>query len=101
MVWIIITTYPMSGIAKAIEIYLDQQQNNPVPDWIEEIGFYSQWGGDGVRNWQLIKCPDDKWNDALKELIPRNLRYGEIEGFKIEYEITLPVMEAIAAAGGQ
>jgi hypothetical protein len=101
MVWIIVTTYPMSKIAKAIELYLDMDQNDPLPDFIEEIGFFSQWGGDGIRNWQIVTCPDDKWNQALKELVAREIRYSEIEGFKIEYEITMPVKEAIAAVARQ
>lgn len=101
MHWVVVITYPMSKIAEVIPLYLDQVSNDPLPDWIEEVGFFSQFGGDGVRNWAIYSAPDERSAEALKKLVNSQMRYAGVDGFKIEYETVMPVMEAIATATGQ
>lgn len=99
MLHIYTTTYPMSKMVQAADIFLDLMANDPYPDYVKIRDLYAAWGGDGVQMWTIYEVADDKEKEGIASITKRLARFASVEGFRMESRVILPLEEALAVLG--
>jgi len=92
-------TYPLTSAMKAADVFLENASVDPIPDYIDTLGFYTQWGGDGIVFYLILDVEDGKVDDGVRALTKRFVNYKSVEGYKVEIQVVLPIAEALAAIG--
>lgn len=93
-------TYPMTSIGDVVEVFIDNMKT-PLPDFIEMDGPYSRWGGDGIIATTIYKVSDDKVKEGTAELVTRDARFADVEGYKLEYRTVLDIADSLAIVGAK
>jgi hypothetical protein len=71
----------------------------PIPDYVETLGFYTCWGGDGIVFYMILDIKDGNIDEGLKDLRNRLANYMSVDGYKVKYEVLTSVEESLAVVG--
>ncbi len=93
-------TYPMTSIDESVKVFLEVMKT-PQPDYIETLGFYNAWGGEGITFYMILDIPDGKIDDGLRDITGHLANYRSVDGYKVRYEILSTVEDSLAFLGKQ
>jgi len=94
-----ITTFPLTSMAEAVDVFMDILVNDPLPDYVVRESFYSHWGGDGVKSYLVYDIEDGRTDEGINEIVRRNVKSASVEGYRIEAQVVLPMETALANLG--
>ena len=98
MILMVTGTYPVTSIDEVAKVFLEVMKTPP-PDYIENLGFYSTWGGDGITFYMIENIPDGKVDDGLRDVTGRIAKYRSIDGYKVRYEVLSTIEDSLAFLG--
>jgi hypothetical protein len=92
-------TYPISAAIEVAKIFIEELKTNPHPDYMQMLGLYAHWGGDGIVVYAYYQIEDGKVDEGVKDLTSRELKFASVDGYKVQFQVVLPVAEALALVG--
>ncbi len=95
-----ISTYPMASSEEVGKAFLESVKD-PHPDYVTRIGLYSLFGGKGIKTYTLYEVAREHADEAMKELVNRQISFGRVQGYEVTLEWVLTAEETLPMIGLQ